>query len=65
VLPRGGYLSARNTFAASVIVRAFQLRSRGLPIVALGSGNVRPGGYAEFTARASSFTIRFNLQVKI
>jgi hypothetical protein len=41
------------------------MRASGPQIMALGSGNLRPGGDAEFTARASSFTAMFNLQVKI
>jgi hypothetical protein len=41
------------------------MRDRGPPIVALGSGNLCPGSDAEFTARALSVTVRFNLQVKI
>jgi hypothetical protein len=43
----------------------FKIRMCGPLIMALGSGNLRLGGDAEFTARASSVTIKFNLQVKI
>jgi hypothetical protein len=37
---------------------AFRLRASDPPIMALGSGNLRPGGDAEFTARASCLTVQ-------